>query len=456
MRMIARVLGPALAVALVLPSTPSPAAAASGHPILYVDGKHGSDNAVGVTWSADWGRSPEKPFKTVERALEETKHGSPTAIRIRGYADYTYRESITRGYRMGSQSTPVVISSYTSAELPDGPLIRPIIDGGKSVGSTGWTRPWPSTHSHVWCKTWMPGANLVTGQKCRPATTPSTTRRTKTGCISTDPSRSTGLRGSRPSRSSTPSRTPRSWDGRSRPTISACGWVSGPATRSTRTPRDTTSSCRGTSGSSWPAARRTYTVRELEIRHTIMGVGLSVSSSKSVGKAHHNSIVNVDASYNYRMGFWTAGDYNVFDHISGSRNSIQLIKLDSGKYSDGTSYGARHNVIRDSTSSQNLGHGIKLYGKQARYNQAYGNVIKAAGIPAKAKAAGGATKGIQVSNGASYNSFWRNLLTWPRRGDQALPVRRQWRALNSNTFHHNRIEKSWTGVFLWDRKVSST
>ena len=73
-----------LAVAVVLVGlVPPRASAAVGNPILYVDGKHGYDNAVGITWSADWGRSTAKPFKTVERALEETKHGSPAAIRIR-------------------------------------------------------------------------------------------------------------------------------------------------------------------------------------------------------------------------------------------------------------------------------------------------------------------------------------------------------------------------------------
>ncbi len=104
----------------------------------------------------------------MERALEETRHGSPAAIRIRGYDDYIYRETITRGYRMGSLSTPVVISAYTADELGTAPVIRPIIDGGITVGSAGWTRPWSVKYPHVWCKTWKPGPNLLTGARVPP------------------------------------------------------------------------------------------------------------------------------------------------------------------------------------------------------------------------------------------------------------------------------------------------
>ena len=89
------------------------------------------------------------------------------------------------------------------------------------------------------------------------------------------------------------------------------------------------------------------TIRDLRIRHTIMGVGISVTRNPAIGKAHHNSVYNVDASYNYRMGFWTGGDYNLFDSISGSKNSIQLVKLDSGTY-----YRRDSRTVPSTTSSE--------------------------------------------------------------------------------------------------------
>ena len=449
-----RVIVAAMATLLVvLPAAASPASAATGHPFLYVDGKHGQDNAIGVTWSMDWGRSPEQPFKTIERALEETKHGSPAAIRIRGYDDYIYRETITRGYRMGSESTPVVISSYTADELPDGPFIRPVIDGGRTVGRGGWSRPWASTYPHVWCKTWSPGANVLTGQKVPPGydTQYDATHEDRLYLDGIQPLH-------RPASVVTISQLnaqPYSqyWN-RKKSTNNLCvhlGLWSGAAIDENPASHDITVPWYFgivlAGGSSY------VTIRDLVIRHTIMGVGFSVSRDRAVGKAHHNSAINVDASYNYRIGFWTAGDYNLFDRVSGTRNSIQLIKLDTGTYADGAAYGARHNTVRDSTFTQNLGHGIKLYGRQVQYNKVYGNTFAAAGIPSKAKASGGSTKGIQVSNGASNNAFWRNRLSGLDRAIELYQYDSQGGPLNANAFHHNWIEKSWTGVFLWDRKV---
>jgi hypothetical protein len=197
------------------------------------------------------------------------------------------------------------------------------------------------------------------------------------------------------------------------------------------------------------------TVRDLQIRHTIMGVGFSVSQDRSIGKAHHNTAYYVDASYNYRMGFWTAGDDNVFERVSGVRNTIQLIKLDSGVYSDGTAYGARHNTIHNVYSGQNLGHGFKLYGKAVQYNYVYGNTIVGNGIPAGAKSAGGATQGIQISNGASYNSFWRNTIRYTDAGFELYQYDGNGGPLTGNSIHDNRLEHVGTGAFLWDAKVNA-
>ena len=45
---------------------------------------------------------------------------------------------------------------------------------------------------------------------------------------------------------------------------------------------------------------------------------------------------DIDASYNYTMGFFSNGSYNTFRDVTGRRNTIQLIKLDDG---------ANHNLV---------------------------------------------------------------------------------------------------------------
>ena len=444
-----------IALTAFVDGSPRIADAAVGGPILYVDGKIGFDGPYGYQWSTDWGRSPQRPFKTIKRALDETNHGSPAAIRIKGYDDYVYHEAISRGYRMGTSTTPVVISSYTTAEIPSGSLVRPIIDGGLDVGTSGWRRPWATTYSHVWCKTWIPGANLLTGQKVPPGydTQYDATHEDRLYMDDSQPLH-------RPAAVTTIAQLnaqPYSqyWD-RTRSTDNLCvhlGLWSGaavnenPATHRVVVP--------WYDGIILAGGSTHVTIRDLRIRHTIMGVGISVSADRSIGKGHDNTVYNVDASYNYRMGFWTAGDYNDFDHISGSRNSIQLLKLDTGTYSDGTAYGAQHNTVHASISTQNLGHGLKLLGRLVEWNYVYANTIEGTGIPTRAKSAGGATQAIQIANGASHNSFWRNLIRGTDAGVELYQYDSNGGPLAGNSIHDNRFEHVGTGVFLWDAKVSA-
>jgi hypothetical protein len=435
---------------------PRPVAAAAAGPVLYVDGKIGFDPPTTVNWTTDWGLSPDRPFKTVERALDETNHGSPRGIRIKGYTDYVYRETITRGYRMGSASTPVVISAYTSAELGSATIVRPFIDGGVDMGTTGWSRPWASTYTHVWCKTYNPPANLVTGQKVPPGydTQYDATHEDRFYMDDSQPLH-------RPASVPTIAQInaqPYSyyWD-RKKTSNNLCvhlGLWSGAAVD--ENPAKHRITMPWYLGIILAGGSSNVTIQDLRIRHTVMGVGLSVAADKTVGKAHDNTVTNVDSSYNYRMGFWTAGDNNVFDHVSGTRNSIQLLKLDIGTYSDGTPYGAQHNTIRQSISTQSLGHGLKLSGKLVQWNYAYSNTIDGTGIPATAKSAGGATQAIQVANGASNNSVWRNTIRGTDAGIELYQYDASGGPLVNNSFHHNRIEHVATGVFLWDNKVSSS
>ena len=457
MRPLVRLLGSLLVLSLAVLVPPTSAGVATPGPTLYVDGKSGFDSPTTVGWTTEWGLSPARPFKTVERALEETNHGSPAAIRIRGYDDYVYRESITRGYRIGTSTTPVEISSYTTAELPSGPLIRPIIDGGIEVGTSGWTRPSPTKYPHVWCKTWNPpSGNLVTGQKVPPGyDTPYDA--THEDRLYMDGSQPLQRPASVPTMAQLNAQPYSQYWDRSKTSANLCvhlGLWSGNAVD--ENPATHTITVPWYFGIILAGGSSHVMVRDLRIRHTIMGVGLSVSVDKAVGKAHDNTIFNVDASYNYRMGFWTAGDNNVFDHVSGSRNSIQLLKLDVGAYSDGTPYGAQHNTIRDSISDQNLGHGMKLSGRLVQWNYVYSNTIDGTGIPAAAKSAGGATQAIQIANGASNNAIWRNLVTGTDAGVELYQYDGSGGPLTGNAVHDNRFEHVGTGVFLWDNKVSQS
>jgi len=196
------------------------------------------------------------------------------------------------------------------------------------------------------------------------------------------------------------------------------------------------------------------TVRDLRIRHTIMGVGFSVSTDQAVGKAHHNAAVNVDASYNYRMGFWTAGDDNTFDHVSGSRNSIQLIKLDAGTYSNGTDYGAQRNVIKNALSTQNISHGVKLYGKLTTQNSVTYSRFENEGIPPAARS-GDQTQAVQISNGASYNTFRANTINGGDAGFELYQYDAQGGPLVGNLITDNRMNHVQTGVFLWDTRINA-
>jgi hypothetical protein len=435
--------------------TPGTVSAAT-RPTLYVDGKIGQDPALGASPSLTWGRSTATPFKTVKRALDETKFGAPVAIRIKGYADYVYREPLSRGYSLGTAANPVAISAYTSAEDPASAGVRPIIDGGLDVGTTGWHRPWATTYAHVWCKTWTPPTgNLLTGQRVPPGydTTVNSTHEDRLYMDGSQPLHRPAVIPTIAQLNAQP--YSQYWD-RTKSVDNLCvhlGLWSGaavnenPAAHAIVVPWYFGIILNG--GSSY------VTISELQIRHTIMGVGFSVSADKTVGKAHHNTAYHVDASYNYRMGFWTAGDDNVFERVSGTRNTIQLFKLDSGAYSDGTPYGARHNTIHNAYSGQNLGHGVKLYGKTVQYNYVYGNTIVGTGIPATAKSAGGATQAFQISNGASFNSFWRNLVRGTDAGFELYQYDANGGPLLGNSIHDNRLEHVGAGVFLWDAKVSS-
>ena len=440
---------------LALTLTAPAVAAASG--IIYVDGKIGYDAPDGNNASTTWGRSTAQPFKTVARAFLETRHGAPQAIRVKGYADYVYHEALDKAYMIkGSAASPVTIGAYTAADDPATAGIRPIIDGGIDVGTTGWHRPNATTYPHVWCKTWRPpGGNLVTGQAVPPGydSAYTSTRQDRFYFDDSQPLNRPTLAPTMAQLNSQP--YSESWDG-SKSTDNLCvhlgRWDGVAVDENPAAHHVVVPWYRGiilAGGSSY------VTVRDLVIRHTIMGVGFSVAADATVGKAHDNVALNVDASYNYRMGFWTAGDNNTFDGVTGSRNSIQLIKLDTGTYSNGTAYGAQHNVIRNVHGIQNLSHGVKLYGKLVRYNTITGSRFDNAGIPAAAHSVD-QTQGIQISNGASNTTVSSNTVWGGDVGVELYQYDSAGGPLSATTVTGNWFEHLGVGVFLWDNRMSSS
>jgi hypothetical protein len=428
---------------------------AAGGWVLYVDGKIGHDPAIGPTSSPTWGRSTSTPFKTVERALEEVRFAKPQAIRIKGYADYVYYETLDHAYRInGTAAAPVTIGPYTSAEGA-ATLVRPIISGGIDVGTSGWRRPSSTSYPNVWCKTWKPPApNLLTGQAVIPGyeSSLSSTRQDR---LYLDVSQPLNRPVAAPTMAQLNAQPFSQYWNKSKATDNLCvhlgRWDGKAIKKDPAYHKITVPWYRGiilSGGSAY------VTIRDLRIRHTIMGVGFSVNRDKAIGKAHHNAAVNVDSSYNYRMGFWTGGDDNTFDRISGSRNSIQLVKLDSGTWLDGSPYGAQRNVIKDARSTQNFSHGIKLYGKLTTHNVVGDTVFDNAGIPKAARNAD-QTQAVQISNGASYNTFRDNTIIGGDAGFELYQYNSSGGPLNGNLITRNRLLHVRFGVFLWDTKVNS-
>ncbi|MBA2701665.1 MAG: right-handed parallel beta-helix repeat-containing protein [Chloroflexi bacterium] len=179
------------------------------------------------------------------------------------------------------------------------------------------------------------------------------------------------------------------------------------------------------------------TIRGMRIRHTNMAVGFT-------GDAHHNTAQSIDASYNYGMGFWTASHDNVFRTISGSRNTIQLVKLDSG---------AQYNLVDGATATENLGQGVKLTGSGTAYNTIRASTFAdGKNVPMTAGQYGGYTQGILLENGAHHNYIENNTIRNMRRGLYLYQTSSSSSALGYNKVTRNRFIDNSAGVYLWDSR----
>jgi len=182
------------------------------------------------------------------------------------------------------------------------------------------------------------------------------------------------------------------------------------------------------------------TIRGFRIRHTTMAVGFT-------GDAHHNNADGIDASYNYGMGFWTASHDNIFRNITGSRNTIQLIKLDNG---------AQHNLVEYATAIENLGQGVKLTGANCAFNTIrYSTFRDGLNVPMNAGQYGGYTQAVLLENGAHDNLVYSNTISRMRRGVYLYGISSSGQPLSGNLFKYNLFANNSTAVYVWDGRSGS-
>ena len=324
---------PVIAVLLLVIAALGPAAmsASAAGPSYYVDGKHGSD--------ANPGTSLGSAFKTIKAGVWALRYGG--TLDVVGYDDYVYYEtmSASQWYINGTPTSPVVIRAYGYGTSG---YVRPIISGAKVVSRPGdgrWTRPNAASYPNVWVTSWttaIPGYEAaVTGYHqerifadiSQPLVRPATS--TLAALQATPGSQY--------------------WDGLHL-YVRLGGW--GSTSGASLDPNDHTIEIPTYTGLLVSSGSNYVQIMGFRIRHTTMGVGFT-------GSASHDLVQDVDASYNYTMGFYTASSYNTFRRLTGSRNTIQLIKLDNG---------ADHNFVDSVVGTENMGQGIKLTGSGTQYN----------------------------------------------------------------------------------------
>jgi hypothetical protein len=410
-----------LALACLSVPVAGPVAAATTR-YLYVDGKTGSDSNAGTSLGA--------AFKTIGKAMQELYREGvgrvADRIEVVGYNDYTYYEKATGSvYMPGTSASPVIVEAY---HFGSAGYVRPILSGALEIkkGDARWYRPNAASYPDVWAIPWstsIPGyESSVTASRqervfmdvaqplVRPATIPSLAQ------LQAMPAS-------------------QYWNGSVlyvRP-----GLWSGSTSTDARQHSFSIPYYKGLlvgTGSAY------VTFRGFRIRHTTMGIGFT-------GNAHHNTATAIDASYNYTMGFWTASHNNVFRDVSGSRNTIQLIKLDNG---------AQHNLVERATGVENLGQGVKLTGANNAFNTIrYSTFRDGLNVPVNAGQYGGYTQGVLIEHGAHHNVVYSNTISRMRRGVYLYGISASGQPLSGNAFKYNLFANNATAVYIWDGRAGS-
>jgi parallel beta-helix repeat protein len=417
-RPIAPVAGLLLALlALLLPFAGSASAAG---PSFFVDGKHGND--------ANSGTSLGSAFKTIKAGLWALRYGG--TLDVVGYNDYVYYETMTgsQWFINGTASVPVVIRGHGYGTSGS---VRPIVSGAKVVSRPGqgkWTRPDATHDPNVWQTPWttaIPGYEAAVNSfhqervfvdVSQPLVRPA----------SFSLANLQGLPGSQ------------WWDG-SKLYVRLGGW--GSTSGASLDPNDHTIEIPYYSGLLAASGSNYVQIMGINLRHTTMGVGFT-------GSASHDLVQDVDASYNYTMGFFTASSYNTFRRITGTRNTIQLVKLDDG---------ADHNVVEFATATENMGQGVKLTGSGTQFNTVRWSTFRGGkNVPTNQGQYGGYVQGIDIEQGANNNTIDGNTISNNRRGLMLYQVNSTGGALSGNTIKYNVIVGNDDGVVLWDGKYTTT
>jgi parallel beta-helix repeat protein len=416
-RHVAPVAGLLLAlVALLLPFAGSASAAG---PAFFVDGKHGND--------ANNGTSLGSAFKTIKAGLWALRYGG--TLDVVGYTDYVYYETMTASqwFINGTSSTPVVIRAYGYGTSG---YVRPIVSGAKAVSRPRdgkWTRPDATHYPDVWQTSWT---TAIPGYE-------SSVNAYRQERVFADVSQPLV----RPASFSLANlqATPGSqwWNG-SKLYVRLGGWGSTPG--ASLDPNDHTIEIPFYTGLLVSSGSNYVQIMGFNVRHTTMGVGFT-------GTASHDLVQDVDASYNYTMGFFTASSYNTFRRITGSRNTIQLIKLDNG---------ADHNVVEYAMGTENMGQGVKLTGSGTQYNTVRWSTFRGGkDVPTNQGGYGGYVQGIDIEQGANNNTIDGNTIQRNRRGLMLYQINSSGGTLAGNTIKYNVFVGNDDGVVLWDGKYTT-
>jgi hypothetical protein len=394
--------------------------ASAASPAFYVDGKHGSD--------ANSGTSLGSPFKTIKAGMWALRYGG--TLDVVGYDDYVYYETMTASqwFISGSASTPIIIRAHGYGSSS---YVRPIVSGAKVVSRPGqgkWTRPNPASYPDLWQTPW---STAIPGYE-------SSVRSLRQERVFADVSQPLV----RPAVATFAElqKTPGSqyWDG-SKLYVRLGGW--GSTAGQSLDPNTHTIEVPYYKGLLISSGSNYVQVLGFRVRHTTMGVGFT-------GTASHGLAQDVDASYNYTMGFYTASSYNTFRRITGSRNTIQLVKLDDG---------ADHNLVENAVATQNMGQGIKLTGAANMYNTIRNSTFRGGrDVPLVQGQYGGYVQGVDIEQGANHNTIIGNLIDRNRRGLMLYQTSSAGKALTGNVIRYNTFSGNDAAVVLWDGKFNTT
>ena len=398
----------------------STASATVAAPAFFVDGKHGNDD--------NDGRSLGSAFKTIKAGMWALRYGG--VLEVVGYDDYIYYETVSESQWLinGTASSPIIIraNGYGSASY-----VRPIVSGAKVVSRPGegrWARPNPTSYPNVWQTPWT---TPIPGYE-------SSVKSFRQERIFVDISRPL-VRPTSTTLSSLQA-TPGSqyWDG-TRLYVRLGGW--GSAAGESLDPNDHTIEVPTYKGILIGSGSRYVQVQGFRIRHTTMGIGFT-------GTSQHCLAQDVDASYNYTMGFFTNSSYHVFRRVTGTRNTIQLIKLDDG---------AHHNLVESAVGTENMGQGIKLTGASNYSNTVKWSTFRGGkDVPVVQGQYGGYVQGIDIEQGSHGNLIMSNRIERNRRGLMLYQINSSGKALTGNAIRYNTFVGNDSGVVLWDGKYNTT